>query len=78
MSTNEVYRKFLLMNSISYAGWGIGSRSFNLYQVHLEYLNQSECRNVIGQFPEDFDPEQKICAGNLEPGEERGPCEVSH
>ena len=37
----------ILIHSISYLGWGDGSGSNHLYQVHLELLNQSVCNDLL-------------------------------
>ena len=37
--------KFLIRLLIYYVGWGAGSGSNNLFQVHVELLNQSVCDN---------------------------------
>ena len=65
----------MLAHSMPHLGWGDGSGSDNLYQVHLELLNQSVCDNLLGDRG-DFDPEVMICAGDAENGG-RSPCHVS-
>ena len=67
-------------HSIPCPGWGRGSGSSNLYQVHLEILNQSVCEQL---YPETrnwdpiFDQDHMICTGDFENGG-RGVCPVGH
>ena len=60
--------------SIYHPGWGEGSESDNLYQVHLQLVNQSICNHFLQLF---FDEDSMICAGDAETGV-RSTCEVSH
>ena len=57
-----------------YLGWGRGSGTNTLYQVHLELVNQSVCDTQLGG---RFDPELMICAGDVENGG-RDACGVSY
>ena len=54
-------------------GWGLGSRSFALHQVHLELLNQSVCDTIFGR---SFVQDLMICAGDVEAGG-RDTCSVT-
>ena len=47
-------------------GWGAGSGSRNLYQVHLELVEQSLCRRIY-TFAR-FDQDLQICAGDFQNG----------
>ena len=65
-------------NAISkiYLGWGRGSESHDLYQVHLELVNQDVCNNLLNTDRSFFEPQVMICAGDVENGG-RGTCSVS-
>ena len=61
---------------ISSLGWGAGSGSRNLYQVHLELVEQSLCKRIynFGGVTR-FDQDLQICAGDIQNGE-RDTCFV--
>ena len=56
---------------IPYPGWGSGSGSTDLYQVHLELVAQSDCDNALDPYDEDV----MICAGDVRNGG-RDTCQV--
>ena len=64
-----VYHIFKFIHLISHIGWGLGSCSDNLYQVHLELRNQSDCDSLLNDYfyfyPNIFHPELIICAGDV-------------
>ena len=60
--------------SIHHPGWGEGSESDNLYQVHLQLVNQSICNHFLQPF---FDEDLMISAGDAETGV-RSTCRVGH
>ena len=69
---------FDMSNYNTCLGWGRGSGSNDLYQVHLELVNQSVCDNLLNPTPgmfSEFDPELMICAGDVENGG-RDVCQV--
>ena len=68
-----------MSNHNIWPGWGDGSGSETLYQVHLEILNQTVCDTLLNPDPGvfyEFDPEVMICAGDVENGG-RDACQVS-
>ena len=70
----------LMCNEIPNLGWGTGSGSNDLHQVHLELVNQSVCDELLNPNPEveqPFDTDQMICAGNVENGG-RDTCFICH
>ena len=54
-----------------FVGWGSGSFSLYLYQVHLEMLSQETCAREINEFVD----ETMICAGDVQNGG-RDTCQV--
>ena len=66
-----IYCKLYCDLSISNPGWGSGSESTDLYQVHLELVAQSDCDNALDPYDEDV----MICAGDVENGG-RDTCQV--
>ena len=63
---------------MSHVGWGAGSGSNYLYQVHLELVNQSVCDDLLNiNDMTEFDPDVMICAGDVENGG-RDSCQVGH
>ena len=56
---------------IPYPGWGSGSGSTDLYQVHLELVAQSDCDSALDTYDEDV----MICAGDVRSGG-RDTCQV--
>ena len=71
---------FDMSNYNTCPGWGDGSGSATLYQVHLELLNQTVCDNLLNPTPgmfSKFNPELMICAGDVENGG-RDVCQVGH
>ena len=68
----------MFTHSITSSGWGVGSGSHNLHQVHLELLSQSDCENILDfNFLDSFNQDVMICAGDVENGE-RDVCPVGH
>ena len=57
---------------IVFTGWGTGSNSDHLYQVHLEWVEQVVCQEILGSA---FVPEDMVCAGPINGG--RSTCHVS-
>ena len=53
-------------------GWGSGSRSDDLYQVHLESVAQDVCDELMNP----YDRDSMICAGDVASGG-RDTCQVS-
>ena len=59
------------------SGWGAGSGSRKLHQVHLDLVKQSVCnRTFTFGAVTLFDPDLQICAGDIQNGE-RDTCSVS-
>ena len=56
------------------SGWGRGSGSRDLHQVHVELVNQSVCADLLDT-TRAFNPDLMICAGNVEAGG-RDTCSV--
>ena len=61
-----------LCYQIAFLGWGRGSGSDDLYQVHLKLVNQNLCDTLLRP---TFDPNVMICAGDVLNGG-RGICSV--
>ena len=72
---------FKFIFSINHSGWGYGSYSDNLYEVILELVDQRVCDSLLNShdpsFPDIFNPELMICAGDVEIGG-RSTCSVGH
>ena len=50
-------------------GWGAGSGSRNLYQVHLELVEQSLCKRIYNfGGVTHFDQDLQICSGDFQNG----------
>ena len=58
--------------SIPHLGWGDGSGSNDLYQVHLELVAQDVCDDAMNPYDQD----KMICAGDVANGG-RDTCQVS-
>ena len=69
----------IIISSIPSLGWGRGSGSDALYQVHVELVNQSVCATIYNDgFPGNkFRQEKMICAGDVQNGG-RDACGVSY
>ena len=82
MEINISYQKryTLFSYQIPCLGWGHGSGSNDLYQVHLNLVNQSMCDNLLNPYPgpySQFDQDLMICAGDVENGG-RDTCPVGY
>ena len=82
MEINISYQKryTLFSYQIPCLGWGHGSGSNDLHQVHLQLVNQSVCHNLLNPNPKVkliFHQDLMICAGDIENGG-RGICKVGY
>ena len=73
MEINIRYQKryTLFSYQIPCLGWGLGSGSNDLYQVHLPLVNQSVCNNLLNpnhKVKLNFLQDLMICAGDVENG----------
>ena len=70
----------MFSHQIPCLGWGHGSGSNDLYQVHLELVNQGVCNNLLNSNPRvqgQFDQNLMICAGDAENGG-KDTCQVGY
>ena len=70
----------MFSHQIQCLGWGRGSGSNDLYQVHMELVNQSVCDNLLIPNPRsqfEFYQDVMICAGDVENGG-RSVCSVGY